>query len=162
MVRVAGRMKLAAKHADPARGSQKREPPKFELTLDALQGRWRHSVAKLGMLTVRETSVVFDEGNTHTLIERAPGRIEMAGWFTVQEQSCDDAIVWVNRSGSQYVRWLLEEDADAPGASSALEALDSRNIIHGKRRRIKVSTSDPDSGVEPTGAGEAKTQGRPS
>eukprot|EP00439_Symbiodinium_sp_Y106_P054037 s560_g7.t1 len=50
----------------------------------------------------------------------------MRGWQTVQQRSCAEEIVWMNRERTQEVRWMLEEDADQP------------NIIKGKRKRNKV------------------------
>ncbi|OLP94505.1 hypothetical protein AK812_SmicGene23488 [Symbiodinium microadriaticum] len=47
--------------------------PEFELTVDTLQGRWRHSVSSLGMLTVRGSTVQFDVGNVYELEEIVPG-----------------------------------------------------------------------------------------
>ncbi|OLP89775.1 hypothetical protein AK812_SmicGene28724 [Symbiodinium microadriaticum] len=63
------------------------------------------------------------------------GRIEMRGWQTVQQRSCAEEIVWINRERTQEVRWMLEEDADQP---PLLDGLDKRNIIKGKRKRNKV------------------------
>eukprot|EP00435_Cladocopium_sp_Y103_P052373 s1811_g16.t1 len=63
-------------------------------------------------------------------------RIDMDGWQTIASKCTPEVIVWVLHEGDSVttVNWLLEEDAD----DNTLEGLDSRNIIQGKRRRVKV------------------------
>ncbi|CAE8740522.1 unnamed protein product, partial [Polarella glacialis] len=105
----------------------------FELNLDALQGRWRHSHPNLGMLTVRGESVKFDSGLPYEVKEMPGGQLDMAGWQASKEKSTPEAIVWIK---DQFIcSWFLEEDLERADE----EGLDSKNIIDGKRGRARVN-----------------------
>eukprot|EP00931_Biecheleriopsis_adriatica_P122094 TRINITY_DN9710_c0_g1_i2.p1 TRINITY_DN9710_c0_g1~~TRINITY_DN9710_c0_g1_i2.p1 ORF type:complete len:598 (+),score=152.59 TRINITY_DN9710_c0_g1_i2:79-1872(+) len=139
----------AAIQRDPAPGSESRNAAagrrtvgveggngEFELSIDALQGRWRHSYANLGMLNVRGDAVRFDSGLSFQL-RMLDGVIDMAGWRANQERSTAEVIVWTKAAEpSAVVSWFLEDDLDRPAGED--EGIDSRNIIEGKRRRQSV------------------------
>ncbi|CAJ1398934.1 unnamed protein product [Effrenium voratum] len=117
------------------RPAEEEEQEAFRLSIESLQGRWRHSVSSLGMLCVKGRSVKFVDGSSYELKELSPGRIDMCGWQTVAARSSPEVIVWSLESDpATTCNWLLEEDVD----QNTLEGLDSRNIIQGKRRRAKV------------------------
>jgi len=88
-------------------GTPVQESAEFHLSVEALQGRWRHSVTKMGLLTVRDHDIVFDMGRSFRLEERPGGQIDMGGWLAQPERSSADKITWAKagESGELSCTW---------------------------------------------------------
>jgi len=104
----------------------------FELSIDALQGRWQHS-AGLGLFTVRGDTVLFDSGMTFKVVTRSDGALEAVGWTALPDRSSAEEIVWSN--GQRCCSWTLEDDV---GGLEEDFGIDMRNVIVGKRKRAPV------------------------
>mmetsp|Transcript_126014 Transcript_126014/g.251547 ORF Transcript_126014/g.251547 Transcript_126014/m.251547 type:complete len:649 (-) Transcript_126014:108-2054(-) len=107
----------------------------FELNLEALQGRWQHSSVNLGAFTVSGNAVNFEKGMVFTIIERADGILEMAGWEASREKSTAHEITWMK--ADRTCSWHFEGDLDEQHAG-VRELVDVNNIVHGKRRHAQV------------------------
>jgi len=105
----------------------------FVLNVDALQGRWRHSSANLGMFVVRGDVVKFDSGLAFPIIQHANKSLEVSGWVASQALSAADEIAWVK--DDFMCKWFLEDDIDRP---EDIAGLNPGNIVTGKRVRQKV------------------------
>jgi len=103
--------------------------------MDALQGRWQHSSANLGMLVVRGDAVKFDCGLALRLTVQLNGEIDLDGWHASPHRSSAEEIVWT-KGDDACCSWYLEDDAD--GGENGTPEVDVRNIIHGKRQRCAV------------------------
>lgn len=70
-------------------------PAGWRLNLDALQGRWMHSQAQLGALTVTSHMVKFDNGKEYTVQDGEGGELVMAGWTASRAHSSGNEVKWV-------------------------------------------------------------------
>lgn len=90
----------AAKASSASSTTPSSKPSDFRLDLEALQGRWRHSVAKMGVLTVKGHDIIFDIGKRFSVQERPGGVLDMGGWLASPERSSGDRITWVKAGDS--------------------------------------------------------------
>ena len=103
----------------------------FDVTLDALQGMWKHS---WGMqVTVRGTCVRLDNGCKPLKLKPVSlkhGRqsFELDDWAIDDAKSSADRIVWVHADG-RTAEWVFEDEKDKE------VGVDLSNIVHGKRKR---------------------------
>jgi len=106
------------------------------LDVDALRGRWRHSLG-LGTLTVRGNTVMFDNQSLPEYqIEVQPdGSLEMIGWIASDEKSSPETIVWT-KDGEGVCKWTLEDDVDLP--THEVDGCNISNVVQGKRSRAPV------------------------
>lgn len=104
----------------------------FELSMDSLQGRWRHSSPALGMFTVKNATATFDNGSSYTIRRNADEQIELLGWQVSEAKSTPEKIVWT-KDGGDSCAWHLEDEVN-----TSLPEVNVKNIISSKRHRGDV------------------------
>lgn len=122
-------LKVRGNHTTGHKGSRLDEPEDFELKLEALQGRWRHSLAHLGMLTVTGDVAKFAMGKDFRITVLSDGQLDMLGWKALKEMSNANEIVW-SKEG-QVCSWHFEDELLHPEEIG----IDTADIIQGKRHR---------------------------
>lgn len=107
-----------------------------EITIDTLQGVWRHSNG--ANVTIRGSSVSFSSGDQFGPLTQLEGTVDMDGWQPVLAKSTNNRIIWSKAGEDMRIVWSFECDLDDPGHSDQEEEVDKTNIVTGKRRRATV------------------------
>lgn len=106
-----------------------------EITIDTLQGVWRHSNG--ANVTIRGPNVSFSSGDQFGPLTQLEGTVDMDGWQPVLARSTSNRIIWSKAGEDMRIVWSFECDLDDPGHTEE-EEVDKTNIVTGKRRRATV------------------------
>eukprot|EP00929_Paragymnodinium_shiwhaense_P012981 TRINITY_DN120848_c0_g1_i1.p1 TRINITY_DN120848_c0_g1~~TRINITY_DN120848_c0_g1_i1.p1 ORF type:complete len:2012 (+),score=453.76 TRINITY_DN120848_c0_g1_i1:106-6141(+) len=106
--------KKRARLSTPAR-TPSAPPQSWSPTIEALQGRWKHSYRQIGCFTVEGNAATMDSGGVLGCIGLSPeGLPTLAGYVVCRKESKADEIVWRNSAGSS-VSWTRPAGGSRPG-----------------------------------------------
>lgn len=118
------------------------EEPAFQLSIEALQGKWEHSLG-LGIVTARGDTVYSAAGSPfpHKLQDAPEGDVTFGKWVTVRAKSCGSEIEWFCGSSNKRCQWSFESglsDAEEDAAVDAYLNAATAPVEHSRRVKRRV------------------------